>query len=226
MTELDNPAYLARDSIRASPVCSATASASISRTRLKTPRPMRAHDFLFSYPDLVAWGEHAGILTVPQRELLLRTASRQPNNAAIAWPVPFDLRAAIDRLFHAIARRESPHPSDVETVQQRYLDALGHADLTRDGDRFAWTWHNPSRALDAMLWPVARSAVRLLTHGELRRVKACPLPEGCSWLFYDQRRTPVAAGAAWKGVAPWSKCAAIMPAAGANARNGDLRRWP
>ncbi|MGH2615819.1 MAG: CGNR zinc finger domain-containing protein, partial [Thermomicrobiales bacterium] len=39
---------------------------------------------------------------------------------------------------------------------------------------------------DRILWPVARSAVDLLMHGETSRMKECAeAAGGCSWLFYD-----------------------------------------
>jgi predicted RNA-binding Zn ribbon-like protein len=155
---------------------------------IEDPATDHAYDFLRTYPDLVAWGQHAGFLSVRQSEALRRAASQRPDDAAITLARALDLRAAIDRLFHTIARGEAPFAADLETVQQSYLDALKHADLTEEEDRFVWTWSDPPNALDAILWPVARSAIELLTQGELRRVKECPLPEGCSWLFYDQSK--------------------------------------
>jgi predicted RNA-binding Zn ribbon-like protein len=155
---------------------------------IEDPATDHAHDFLRSYPDLVAWGQHAGVLTAVQSESLLRAASHRPDDAAATLARALDLREAIDRLFHALARGESSRSSDLETVQRSYLDALSHADLKADSDHFAWAWSDPPDALDAILWPVARSAVELLTQGDLRRVKECPLPEGCSWLFYDQSK--------------------------------------
>lgn len=155
---------------------------------IEDPASDQALDFLRSYSDLVAWGQHAGVLTAPQSDELLRAATSRPDDAAATLARALDLRGAVDRLFHAIARHETPSSSDVETVQQSYLDALGRADLRADGDRFVWAWTDSPQDLAAILWPVARSAVELLTHGELRRVKECPLPDGCSWLFYDQSK--------------------------------------
>jgi predicted RNA-binding Zn ribbon-like protein len=155
---------------------------------IEDPATDHAHDFLRSYPDLVAWGQHAGVLTAAQSGPLLRAASQRPDDAAATLARALDLREAIDQLFHAIARGESPVSTDLETVQQSYIDALSHAALEENEEQFTWTWSDRPDALDAILWPVARSAVELLTQGDLRRVKECPLPEGCSWLFYDQSK--------------------------------------
>src|SRR3954463_15828815 len=96
---------------------------------IEDPATDHAYDFLRSYSDLVTWGQHSGVITPRQSDALLRAASQRPDDAATALARALDLRAAIDRLFHAIARGESPFSSDLETVQQRYLDALSQADL-------------------------------------------------------------------------------------------------
>src|SRR3954453_20361639 len=79
---------------------------------IEDPATDRAHDFLRSYPDLVAWGQHAGVVTAAQSEILLQAASLRPDDAAATLDRALDFRAAIDRLFHAIARGESPFSSD------------------------------------------------------------------------------------------------------------------
>jgi predicted RNA-binding Zn ribbon-like protein len=40
-------------------------------------------------------------------------------------------------------------------------------------------------------WPVVRSAVELATAGPLERVKQCPAPEGCGWLFLDTTKNRI-----------------------------------
>ncbi len=43
-------------------------------------------------------------------------------------------------------------------------------------------------ALDRPLWPVAQSAVTLLTAEDLTRVKMCASTDDCGWLFLDTTR--------------------------------------
>lgn len=188
MTETDNPRLRRQGLIPSFPRLLGDRLCLDFANSIEDPGTDDAHDFLRSYPDLVAWGQHAGILTASRSEDLLRTASLLPDDAAATLDRALDLREAIDRLFHAIARGESPCSSDLEMVQQSYRDALSHAALVGEEDHFAWAWTDSTSELDAILWPVARSAVELLTQGELRRVKECPGPEGCSWLFYDQSK--------------------------------------
>jgi predicted RNA-binding Zn ribbon-like protein len=68
-------------------------------------------------------------------------------------------------------------------IQREYLIALSHAALAPDRGAFDWRWRADAVELDAVLWPVANSAIDLLTAGDLSRIKECP--EGCTWLFYD-----------------------------------------
>ena len=69
-------------------------------------------------------------------------------------------------------------------VLPAHLD-LTAATLAAEGERFAWNWRPDEQRLDQLLWPVARSAVELLTAGDPRRIKVCENPYGCGWLFYD-----------------------------------------
>jgi len=66
---------------------------------------------------------------------------------------------------------------------------LAQAAIVPTGDGYAWTWPDATAELARPLWPIARSAVELVTEGELRRVKICPGvpgdPVACAWLFYD-----------------------------------------
>jgi predicted RNA-binding Zn ribbon-like protein len=84
--------------------------------------------------------------------------------------------------FSAIARRDEPDPGDLAVLAQTYLDGRRHADLRRGGDCFQWVYRTESH-LWRPLWPVATSAVDLLTSPRLGRVKVCPAV--CGWLFLD-----------------------------------------
>jgi len=59
--------------------------------------------------------------------------------------------------------------------------------LTRQGDGFHWALARDV-ALDRPLWPIARSAVELLTSDdEVRLVRECASAT-CEWLFVDRTR--------------------------------------
>ena len=155
---------------------------------IEEPAGPHPQDVLQGYPDLVRWGRHVGILDAAQAERLLDQARQRPAESGETFTRALALRETLDRVFHQVARGGTPASADLATIQAMHLAALAHAHLAPAPDRFAWTWRESPPQLDSVLWPVARSAVDLLTTGELRRIKECPHPEGCTWLFYDQSR--------------------------------------
>src|SRR4051812_3828911 len=142
-------------------------------------------DFLTSYPDLVRWGRHAGLISDTTATRLIARAAADEPAALEALRQALVVRAALHRLFLAIATRREPDPADLEQLQRVYANALSGATLVLEGERFAWDWRPDAQRLDHLLWPVARSAIELLTTGDSRRIKVCENPYGCGWLFYD-----------------------------------------
>src|SRR5918995_6476488 len=67
-------------------------------------------DFLTSYPDLVRWGQHAGLISdATATRLIARAADDEPAaREALHQALPF--RAALHRLFLALATRRDPDP--------------------------------------------------------------------------------------------------------------------
>jgi predicted RNA-binding Zn ribbon-like protein len=141
-------------------------------------------DFLTSYPDLVRWGQHAGLISDATATRLIARAVDEPA-AQETLHQAVGLRAALHRLFLAVATRHDPDPADLEQLRRTYVDALSGATLVPEGERLTWDWRPDERRLDQLLWPVARSAVELLTTCDPRRIKVCENPYGCGWLFYD-----------------------------------------
>lgn len=154
---------------------------------IENPREDDPQDFLRDYGDLVRWGRHVTLLDADQGERLLAEADREPARAAGVFSDALALRGAIIRVFTALAEQSPPAQSDLAVIQRLYLLALAHGRLDSMGAGFAWAWPDTDGGADlgAMLWPVAASAIDLLTHGEMERVKQCGGPEGCDWLFYD-----------------------------------------
>ena len=142
-------------------------------------------DFLTSYPDLVRWAQHAGLIAEDTAARLIALAASDEPAAGEALQHALYLRAALHRLFVAIATGRAPDPADLDHLRRTYADAMSSATLVPEGERFAWDWRPDEQRLDQFLWPVARSAVELLTTGDPRRIKLCENPYGCGWLFYD-----------------------------------------
>jgi predicted RNA-binding Zn ribbon-like protein len=151
---------------------------------IESPR-LNPEDYLQGYPALIRWGRHVGILTNTEVDDLLREGVRQPDEAAAVFELAFALREALTRIFRATAHGNTAAESDLQQVQAEYLAALNHARLMPIDDGYDWRWNADDMALDSVLWPIARSALVLLTTDDLARIKECPGADDCGWLFYD-----------------------------------------
>ena len=140
------------------------------------------HDFLRDYGELVAWGEHVGILDGPAA--LAAEARRRPEAAAQVLDDTRALRAAAHAVFSAVATHAPPPGEPLAHLDTAYAEAVRHARLAPAGPaRFDHVWDGAS--LERALWPLAYSAVDLLRNGPLDQVKAC---DACRWLFIDSSR--------------------------------------
>lgn len=142
-------------------------------------------EYLASYDDLVSWSRHAGVLTDHEAQCLRREAADRPAEAAAVLDRAIALRETIYRIFAAIARQQTPPAPDIAALNVALAQVLGRLRVVSSGDAFEWQWIRDPHALDAMLWPVMRSAADLLTSADLRRVRQCARREGCDWLFVD-----------------------------------------
>jgi predicted RNA-binding Zn ribbon-like protein len=134
-------------------------------------------ELLHSYADLSAWSAYAGLIDSATAARLARRGTSADLRTAIA------LREAVFETFAAIGRRQPAPAAALATVQADYAAAMAVAALGPGQDGFDWSFagDQPGRAW----WPVAVSAVRLLTGGPLDRVKACAATDGCLGLFLD-----------------------------------------
>ena len=155
---------------------------------VEAPASASPLDFLGSYSDLARWGWHAGVLEQTEAEWLAAAAERDPQDSAAALRRALALRDAVDRLFRAVARSGTPDEHDLALVWREHAAAVAHGRLLPAGDGYAWSWEGTPVDLGRPLWPVARSAVELLTGGDLRRVRECPGAGDCGWLFHDTSR--------------------------------------
>ena len=146
------------------------------------------HEYLAGYADLLEWSRRAGILTQRDVRRLEREAARYPGEAAAALDRAIAMRETIYRIFAAIANRQSPKKADLASLNTMLAEALSRLRVQAAGTGFAWQWAWEPHALDAMLWPIVRSAADLLTSTDLCRVRQCARRQGCGWLFVDTSR--------------------------------------
>jgi len=147
-----------------------------------------AQEFLTDYADLVAWAVHAHTISADDERRLLAQAKREPAKAADAFATARELRDHMYRLFSRIAAGQPQDRSALGALNAALSEASRHAQLdVDDRGNFTWAWADTSH-LDRVWWPVTRSAAELLTAGHHDRLRECPGPDGCGWLFYDTSR--------------------------------------
>jgi predicted RNA-binding Zn ribbon-like protein len=144
-------------------------------------------EMLTSYPELVAWSVHAGILTEHQSQRILGAAARRPVDATEVLNRAIALREAIYRIFSAITHGHEPQVADLAVLNAELSRILAQSRIVSSSSGFTWDWAGGDDALDRMLWPVVHDAADLLTSEGLERVGQCA--DGrCGWLFLDTSR--------------------------------------
>jgi predicted RNA-binding Zn ribbon-like protein len=115
-------------------------------------------------------------------------AAEQPAEAQAALRRAKELREAIYQVFSATAAGRTPETAGLHALQTAYAAAAGHARIVAQADAYRWSWPVSPPNLDDLLWPVAFSAVELLTSPQVHRVKECPGSNDCGWLFFDESK--------------------------------------
>ncbi len=141
-------------------------------------------DHLNDYGDLLAWSQHAGLLTEGEMQKLFRESRQQQVEAALVFERAIALREAIYRLCKAILNKTLSRQSDLARLNQELAIAHGRVRLAAGEENFVWEWTDTRNALDRMLWRIADSAAELLTTGDLTRLRECG-GKDCGWLFED-----------------------------------------
>src|SRR5699024_9992976 len=149
-----------------------------SRTE-STPR-----DYLETPSHLIGWCLHMHLIDQAAATQLLRlpeTGSRELLEEARALRETLYAvlrehlddsrrRAALDRLNHALR----------EMVSWRRLEATAAG--------FTWRYRVTAKHPRSLFAPLIFEATALLQSPDLARLKTCPPPEGCGWLFIDRSR--------------------------------------
>jgi predicted RNA-binding Zn ribbon-like protein len=140
-----------------------------------------------TYADVVGWAWRAGVLNAEEASRLGRLATRNPTEALAVWERVLRLRAALQALYTAIAGGRRLRPAWLEALNQELAGAMSRSQVVPTESGFTWVWAQGGKALDSMLWPVARSGADLLTAGPLANIRVCE-GRGCGWLFMDTSR--------------------------------------
>ncbi len=141
-------------------------------------------DALLDYSDLLAWGQHVGLLSESEAGRLLRRSRRHPDEARAVFERTLATRGYLYELFSAVAHDSRPPGRVITRLQSDEAEALTHGELIAGDDEFRWGWAHDDD-LGRPLWPVIHAALTLLTDGPLDRVKGCA---SCRFLFLDESK--------------------------------------
>jgi predicted RNA-binding Zn ribbon-like protein len=144
----------------------------------------RQREHLRSAEDIIVWAQHAKIISKGCARELGEALAQNPRLASRLRRRTLDLRAIVYRLGAALAAGAPAPPRDVDALAKVYAYCLSCACLTKIDGVFAWSWQAAARPVEAILGPIALSALGLLSQADLSRVKQCP-GEACGWLFFD-----------------------------------------
>lgn len=143
-------------------------------------------DDLATFERLAAWTAQVRLLTEAEAERLAALPAPATDNAHVE---ALGLRVLLLRLLGAVIDGRPTASEDVDALNALLAEARAGQRLADRGEegRFGWRWAAPvGPRTPAML--VALEAAGLLEGDDLPRLKRCPGPEGCGWLFLDESR--------------------------------------
>ena len=134
--------------------------------------------------NVVAWARHARVLTAGEGESIARALRRNPQLGARLLTRARALRDLAHVIGIAVASGRDPDVRSLQRLARLHCACMACARLRPLGGSFVWTWNAAAVPLQAILGPIAHSALALLTEADLSRVKVCH-GKACGWLFLD-----------------------------------------
>ncbi len=147
-----------------------------------------SQEFLLTFDDLVTWYARTGLVSNTTAKRLRTTAKTNPRLTEKTFSSSVTLRESLYRIFHAVTLGRVPPRADVSKLNNMLTLLRPHQQLQCGKQGVQWQWHIDPNQPESMLGPITESAAELLTAGKLERIKECPGPDGCGWLFLDTSR--------------------------------------
>lgn len=144
-------------------------------------------DKLARYDDLLAWAQHAALLSGTEARELAGLASRRPREASRVLARARSTREALSRVLVSSMRGQRPASRDLAALNTELAAVRERERLVPAASGLRWAVADSESRLDAVLWPIWRAAAALLTSGDAPRLRQCG-GEGCGWLFLDRSR--------------------------------------
>jgi len=134
---------------------------------------------------LIAWHQHRGLISPDTADAFLAlspAAGRRLLGSAR------ELRGKLHELFAGIAATGRAEPAMLGRLDEGLAGFAAFRHLEDRGGEVVWTVRPDVSAPDSLLAPALFAAAGLLTTADFDRIRACPPPHGCGWLFLDTSR--------------------------------------
>jgi predicted RNA-binding Zn ribbon-like protein len=132
----------------------------------------------------VDWARHAKVLTGADAKRLHQRVSTNRRLAGKLLEGMRELRELIHSVGVDIAATTKARRKHMDDLVRIHAACLSRARLVPSASTFAWVWDPVDCPVEAILGPVALSALSVLTGSDLSRIKRCP-GDHCGWLFFD-----------------------------------------
>lgn len=146
--------------------------------------PQAGEEYLRKFRDLERWFRLARLLPSNERPRL----DGDEDKANEALHEIRLLRQTFQKIFSALANNRPVPELEIRHVEKTWKDAIPWYRLTAERQGIAEGWDisgPPEKVLPGIL---STQALDLLLSGPTDRVKECPPPQGCGWLFLDHSK--------------------------------------
>lgn len=140
---------------------------------------------IHAYRDLLVWSRRADLITGEEESRLAAEAERRPEAAGETLERAIRIRKTLYDVLRPLAEGEQPEAADLSALDVLLGESAGRRALRIGPEGGSWTWSREPEELEWFLWPIVQSAERLVTSGDLARLKRCG---ECDWLFVDETR--------------------------------------
>lgn len=144
-------------------------------------------ELLKSYVDLARFAEDTQILSEQQVDRLFARSMESPQAAERALRLAIEMREAMYAVLWAVVKRKPVPAAQLQVLNQYVQAAAQHLVLVPARAHFAWRFDFQLVDFETPLWPIARSAGKLLASDQLAYVRACA-SKTCEWLFLDESK--------------------------------------
>lgn len=142
-------------------------------------------DYLESVHHVIGWHLHRHLIDAAQaRRLATRLTVAQGNRLlADARALRTTLHALLEGCLH-----DRPDATALARLNREMERLARWRNLEPSTEGFAWHYEITPAHPRSLFAPLVFAAVELLRSLELTRLKSCPPPDGCGWLFIDRSR--------------------------------------